>query len=80
MGGQKTWDLISYALPNLNEIGVHGFDEALLVKLWMNDGRRLSVPAQDPGRLDDHLQLLVPRERPDVVDDALEKKKNTHNN
>ena len=46
----------------------------------MNDGRRLSVPAQDPGRLDDHLQLLVPRERPDVVDDALEKKKNTHNN
>ena len=63
------------ALPNLNEIGVHGFDETLLVKLWMNDGRRLSVPAQDPGRLDNHLQLFVPRERPDVVDDALEKKK-----
>ena len=38
----------------------------------MDDGGGLPVAAQDPGRLDDHLQLLVPRERPDVIDDALQ--------
>eukprot|EP00047_Mylnosiga_fluctuans_P019133 m.79092 g.79092 ORF g.79092 m.79092 type:complete len:337 (-) comp7994_c0_seq1:3862-4872(-) len=63
------------------EVAVHRPAEALLVQLWGDDGRHgpedacggregSRRAAQDAGRLDVHLQALVPRERADVVDDA----------
>ena len=53
-----------------DEVLVHGLLEALHVEVGRHDGGGLAAAAEEAARLDQLLQLLVPGEDAEVVDDA----------